>query len=40
MCSPYTRGKKKANESKEDETTCQNKLGRIGMIGEWMETRT
>jgi hypothetical protein len=34
MCSPYTWGKIKANKPKKDETTCQNKLGRIGMIGE------
>jgi hypothetical protein len=40
MCSPYTRRKKKAKELKEDETTCQNKLGGMGMIGEWMEART
>ncbi len=39
MCSPYTGGKKKTNKPKKDETTCQNKLRGMGIIGEWIEAK-
>jgi len=34
------RGEKKANELREDEGIGWSKLGRIGMMGKWMEVET